>query len=64
MSFCVYVRLCIRELFRHHAKRSQETDRVGLLNEDQVAIGSDQEEDFTSSSMDQHLATVSVSVHV
>ena len=29
-----------------------------------MAIGSDQEEDFTSSSMNQYLATVSVNVHV
>ncbi len=49
----------MRELFRRHAKQGRETDRVGLLNDDQVAINSDQEEEFTTS-MDQDVTTVSV----
>jgi len=49
----------MRELLKRRAKERRANDRVGLLRDDQLAISSDQEEEFTTS-IDQDTTTVRV----
>ena len=47
----------MREVLKKHAKERRATDRVGLLKDDPLAVGSDQEEE-SNTNLDHDIATV------